>query len=229
MKKVFIKIFIIMMLLFIFDINTNAKTCEISEINRLTNLAKKIEFSKEVGIYNNPSPLCPDCKMAAYDIEALNMNDDLLVRIVDEENPNLYYNQFKKDKNNRYILKGYGSGQVSIYIYAFVENECSGRIIKRTTLKLPYYNPYTGNEECKNYPDFKYCKNEFLDYDLSYESFLKDLKSYQKEEEKANNFKLTSEYGTKGLIIILVIIFIVLGGITFGIIYFTKKKKREEL
>ena len=92
---------------------------------------------------------------------------------------------------------------------------------------MPYYNIFSEGEECKNYPDFKYCTT-WMENAVSRDIFNSELEKYiaagktvvePVNKEEKNNYVL----------IIVVIGLIILLGVIANIILVVKKRRRNSL
>ena len=151
--------FILFTLLFL-SFNVDA-SCNRDELERLRQLAEKVEFTYQHKI-EKVEEFDGVFDEITFDITALNLNSDLKVLIIND-----YYNddylEFKYNSNGYYTLTGFSNSQkVDVTFKAFVANECSGTTVYTKTINLPFYNTYLNTDECKQYPEFKYCK-EYLD------------------------------------------------------------------
>ena len=80
----------------------------------------------------------------------------------------------------------YSSGTISFDIYA-VDTSCSTDVLVTKSITLPTLNVYSVYDECKQFPNFKYCQM-WGDYAITDEQFTQELEEYK----KANNSVLKS-------------------------------------
>ena len=216
MKRIKYLLFVILLLL---SFNVKAETCESSEMTRLKELAKKVEFDYDYKI---------DGEEASFSINAVNLNEDLMVLII----KNYYagdYREFKGD--TKATLTGFSEGEkVVITIKAFVPNPCSGNTVTTKTIKLPYYNKYYDEEKCKGNEDFKYCK-ELIDRNINENEFNKQFELYLKnkeEKQKEEPEKKVEETNNLFIFIIVGIVLIIVIS-TFLIMSIIKRRRKNRL
>ena len=202
MKKIKYVLFLIL-IVFSFNVKAANDTCDRNEILRLKEIAKKVEFDYDYKVVN---------RVASFSIKAVNLNKEIKVRIIEDYYKGKY-REFKDDGSHTATLDDFSTGQkVPITITAYVSNKCSGEVLSKQTIKLPYYNYFYSPDRCKGNEDFKYCKlliTENIDeakFEKEFFTYLKAKIDNQIEEEKT-----TSEYNDKvRYIIIGVVSFIVL-------------------
>ena len=216
------------LILIIFSINVYADSCSNDELKRLKNIAEQVDITYEYEMKNKVINK-EEYVYVDFTIVASNLNKELQVN---HENDYLQgdYKEFKNDGKNFGRISGFIEGEkVTITIRAYTSNDCSGRILMKKTIKLPYYNYWKiANSTyymCKNYPEFKYCK-ELVDDKIEYEKFVDELNKYVSSlNVKENNdvSKDTSSDNNYYMIIGIV------GGIllVFIIIYVIWKKQRK--
>ncbi len=171
MKKIGYFLFIILIL---FTINVRAEDrCDATELKRLKELAKKVEFDYDYKMVNDK---------AVFSINAVNLNPDLKVMII-EDYFNDKYKEFKDNSTHTATLNNFQSGEkITITIKGYVSNWCSGRTLTTKLVKIPYYNYNYDEAKCKGHEDFKYCKL-LLDNNISKAEFDKQYELYLKRGE----------------------------------------------
>ena len=174
MKKIKYLLPIILLLL---TLNVKAdEKCQTSEYSRLKELAQKIEFDYDYILVDG---------VANFSIKAVNLNSDLKVIIIEDYYRDKY-KEFKDNSTHIATLNGFKSGErVAVTIKAFVPNWCSGTTLLTKTVKLPYYNYFYDENECKGNEDFKYCK-VLLDSNITQDTFNKEFEIYRTEKIKDN-------------------------------------------
>lgn len=218
MKKI---IFMISLILFTFTIDVKAiDECSSSELARLKELAGNVSFTYDY-YFNDLDEEDDSLGGAAwfnYKIEAHNLSEDLKVKIKGEET---YFTISEP------ILDEIGNGiTLNVEIYAYTTNLCSGKLLKIETIKLPYFNEYSLREECKEYENFKYCK-EFLKLDITDDEFVSEFEKYKEELKNQNQNDLDNDlkmfFNDYGIYIITAIFLVVVAIITFIIVKVMKK------
>ncbi len=216
MKK--IKYLILVMLVF-FTINVKAAdSCDTKELNRLKELAKKIEFDYDYTVVDGN---------ANFSIHAINLNEELKALIIKD-----YYNGDYREfiGNTEATLDGFTSGErIVITIKAFVPNACSGETVFTKTIKLPYYNIFYNEKDCTGFEDFKYCKpilnnnitqKEFYDSYLAYRAEILEKLNKKDEEVTSSNMDIYFLIGGAVLIIAIIVAYVS---------YVVKRNKRNKL
>ena len=167
-----------------------ADSCPSSELARLKNIAKHIEFAYDYEIkIKEGTESGSESQYADFKVTVTNLNKDLKVMI---ENDYLEsnYKEFINDGTNQGVLSGFSSGEeITITVRAYVDNDCMGTILLTKNIKFPYLNKYYASEECKNNPTFKYC-SKMLDNDITYEEFTNELGKFlgkQTNDDKTDN------------------------------------------
>ena len=215
MKKIKYLLLIILVLLS-FNVKAADDDCEKEEMNRLKELAKKIEFDYDYKLVDGT---------AVFSVSAINLNDDLKVLII-EDYLTSKYKQFKNDGTGKGTLNDFKSGEkVVITIKGYVANFCSGKTVTTKTVKLPYYNYYYDADKCKGYEDFKYCK-QLIDSNITKESYDNEFALYlkNKEAKQQEDVKDEEKDNTKIYIIIGVVSGVLAIGAITMIIRNVKKK-----
>ncbi len=107
-------------------------------------------------------------------------------------------------------------------------NPCSGQTILTKTIKLPYYNPYSDDDICKKYPDFKYCA-EFTTQKLTNDSVHSALKTYLNNLSQNTDNKINEEKMDWTIMIYIGIGIILLLALYLLIRFFVKQKRKNTL
>ena len=212
MRKIYLLLIIVV--LFSFNINVAGAECEKEEMTRLKELARKIEFDYDYKLVNDK---------AVFSINAINLNEDLEVLIV-EDYWSLNYKEFKDDGTKKGTLNNFNPGEkVVITIKGYVDNWCSGKTVLTKTVKLPYYNYFYDSEKCRGNEDFKYCK-QLIDSNITKESFENEFALYLKNKENKPKEEEKEKDNTTIYIIIGIVSGILAIGAIIMIIRNTKKK-----
>ena len=176
-------------LIYIFFICLNVSAlneCTSEEMTRLKELADNVSFQYKANV-EDVKLLEEDeymYKEAYYTIQAFNIDSSLKVHVKDSD---IYFSNQEDD------MSGFMNGEnVIIEFIAYTKNLCSGKVITTKTINLPYFNLFSLRNECKDYPEFKYC-SEYGDYSISEEEFLKELGIYQQNSGNSNNKNKDSE------------------------------------
>jgi len=218
MKK--IKYVLFAILLFI-SINVKADSnCEKSERTRLTELAKKVEFDYDYKLVDDK---------VEFSINAVNLNEDLKVVILNGDKFNDNYREFKDNSTHKATLDGFKAGEkVKITILAFVPNFCSYEELSEKTIKLPYYNYYYDEERCKGNEDFKYCKL-LIDNNISESEFERLFELYLKNKEEKEDKPVIKTDDNMGLYITIGTIVLAVVVVILIIVNIVNRRKRNRL
>lgn len=199
-------------------------SCQSEELKRLKSLANNVEISykeniKEEKVGDNIF------KDVSYSITAANLDKDIKVMIIND----LMSDNYKEFKSNTNMatLNGFKSGEkVTITILAFVSNGCSGKTLLTKNINLPYYNIFSEEDACKEYPEFKYCTT-WIENSVSRETFENELTKYI-DSIKSNNRTFEEEKIVfKPLYIIVIAIVLVF--IAIVVIVIIKKQKKKSI
>ena len=214
-----------MLFVFIFFINIVVKadtSCQSEELKRLKDLANNVEITYKENITEEKvgDNVFKDVN---YSITVTNLNNNIKVMIIDD----LMKDNYKEFKSNTNIatLNGFRSGEkVTLTIMAFVPNGCSGKTLLTRSINLPYYNIFSEGDECKAYPDFKYCTT-WIENTISRDTFDSEFTKYT-DSIKKNAETPNTEKGSNSLLSIILIIIVVL--IALGIVFYVVYQKHQK-
>ena len=176
MKKVSI---VVCLFLFFFMTNNivNAATCEREEKKRLKALAEKVEFTYDYELIETKDETGRVVEEPIFSITASNLNPELKVTIMEDYFQDKYQ-EFKDGNNTSASIRGFVAGEkIPITIYGFVPNGCSGIEVFKKYVKIPYYNSFSEDKRCEEYPDFKYC-SDLLSSTIKESVFEAEFKRY---------------------------------------------------
>ena len=220
MKKI-----IIFIVMFFVGLNVYAlDACTTSEMNRLNELAKNVEFktSYKFGAVDEEYK---DVSVS-YDIDIINFDNDLKITYV-----GLINDEEIEIKSSTKKLEGFLDGDtITFKIYAYTNNACIDKLLKTVKVNLKSVNRYYyfNKDKCSNYPNFNYCKEftdtlgiDFNEIDKEFDEYIKSLNT---KEQKDNEEKKNSSYipmligGSLGIVIAVVIVLVTI-----------KNKKKDDL
>ncbi len=211
-------------------LSVNAE-CTKEEINTLKQEANKIKVTyKHLGSNVDDEGTVVDYM---FSLTFSNINDDMYIRIDD------YNEEWKEVKNNKITIDKIATGKYRFSVYS---NSCQEKI-GDINVKLPKFNSYSLDPLCDgiNTDEFHLC-SKYLEYQPSYETFVKKIEEYKKIKEikPDDNINNTDDstftkilnqiinfitkyqiYIISALIVILIILVILIIG--------SKKKKRGVL
>ena len=210
-KKLIFSITLFLMVFLPYKVNA---LCSDSEIIRLQNIAKNINYSYEY-----------DETEEKFSITFTNLNDEIIIR---SSTTGRSYNGIKEIKINDFI-----SGNYKFNIYA-KDNKCTKDILATKYIELPYYNVFYNSELCDGINNYSYCQKwqkNSVSYDVWYSKVTKyrnSIKEVKKEEidnsglfDKIGN--IIMKFYVNYYYIILPLIIIILCSIIYA------KNKKEEL
>ena len=218
------RIFLLLLISFI-SVNVYAlRECNKNEKQRLRDLAEKVEFLYDYKLED----IVEDGRkitFANFSITASNLNPDLKVTIMEDYFLDKY-REFKDGDNSTATLDGFKTGEkVRITIYGFVPNACSGEEILKKTIKLPYYNSFSEDERCEEYPDFKYC-SDLIDNSIKESIFNDEFKrfvSVKTDDETIDIDKKNNSAVIIGVLISIISLLVVI------ISYILRRRKKYSL
>lgn len=215
---VYIFIILIIITFFVIPNTVYAATCTVSEFNLLKDKADKIEFNLDYKLVEVNDDLSENELVALYEITAYNLVEDLRVYVQYGNNDDYVWELKYSDKGYN-ILKDFNSGKLKIMIKG--KGICDGKTIKTDYLNLPYYNIFYDSDTCKNYPEFVYCRDKFVDEYINNVIFDRELEEYinrlDEEEDENNNNQNNNQSDYLESIIRILIVIVVFGGICYGL------------
>ena len=214
MRKIKYLLFVMLCCLF-----TNVKAvddCTTEEMNRLRELANKVEFKTNYEIKENEADKqagYSDYIDVIYTIDVINYNDDLKIYYIDLDNKK---NELEiKNLNNIYF---YENNKIQFQIYSYTDNLCTDELLRTITIDFPVYSRYYhyNKEKCQNNQEFKYCK-EFYDngnkttkeIEKLFEEFLNKDKNNNKLINSTVNYNIYIMIATVLILSALLIYFII--------------------
>ena len=228
MKKISYIIFTFLMLL-LSTLSVSA-SCTKEELDTLKEEASKVKVTyKHLGSNANDDGVIVDYM---FDLTFSNISTDMYIRIDD------YNEEWKEVKDNKIIINKIATGKYRFSIYS---NSCQEKI-GDISVKLPKFNSYSLDPLCEeiNTDEFPLC-SKYLEYQPSYETFVKKLEEYKKTKDikpednntqKGNSFteilskviSLITKYQLY-IVVVLAVVLIIL----IIIIIVNKRKKRGVL
>lgn len=152
-------------------LSVNAE-CTKEEINTLKQEANKIKVTyKHLGSNVDDEGTVVDYM---FSLTFSNINADMYIRIDD------YNEEWKEVKNNKITIDKIATGKYRFTVYS---NSCQEKI-GNINVKLPKFNSYSLDPLCDgiNTDEFPLC-SKYLEYQPSYETFIKKIEEYKKTQE----------------------------------------------
>lgn len=146
-------------------------SCSDSELIRLSNLAKNVQYSYT---YDDDKKL--------FTITFSNLTNEL--KLVN------YYDDKEYVANGEINIEKNSPGNYKFEIYSN-DNKCTYDVLISKYVQIPYLNRYKDEEQCKGIEDFKYC-SKWLSSDISYETWNSKVNEYRnnlKEKKQESNTK----------------------------------------
>ena len=124
----------------------------------------------------------------------------------------------------------YSSGTISFDIYA-TDSSCSTGKLLTKSVTLPTLNAYSYYDECKQFPNFKYCQL-WGDFSVTHDQFMKEFESYK---EDVNASLTSADDGDSEVLEIILetlsnnaFMFIFLGCVIIIVVIYSRLKKRRK-
>lgn len=214
-----------LLLIFCFSINVYAiENCNIEKIARLNELAKNVEFKYNYEIIEEKDE-DGAYKYAIYKINVLNMSNDLRISYIENEYQTI--NITVDELENMTFNQG---ANLEFTIYSYTTDMCTDRVLKKVSIKLPYYNDFfeANKDKCEQYREFKYC-NEFIDNPIDdAEVAIDEFNQYINSGNTSVISKKINSFFNSNILLILcscIVIFI----LVIVIFRFLKKRKEDEI
>jgi len=220
MKKYLL--FIMIMFFPFFNVYAEGE-CTTSELKRLREIASNVSFTYDYEIVEQKYTEYDEYtfKTAFYDITASNFNSEIKIRLKG-------YNDALFTETEP-VMGRFAAGEtVQIEIVAYTKNLCSGKVLLTKNIKLPHVNFASFYDECRDYPDFKYCK-EFANYDITRDEFLEKLDEYKKENNNIFDDPDVFDFFLKYQVYIYITGGVLIVGLITLIIILVNKRKKEDL
>lgn len=220
MKKI---VFVLLMLL---TFNVYADTCKSDELKRLKNIAEQVELSYEYKVSTIPYSDGQDVSFAEYAVVVSNLNKEIKVNWEEDFYAGVF-EEFKNDGTNTGRLSGYKDGENAVVVIrAYTNDACSGEILAKKSIKLPYLNPFYYQDICKTYSDFKYCQ-QIVDKSLTVDKFKSELNNYLKTNESNEKEDVNNNSNNSYYLIIIIAVIIVIFVLLISVII--KKRRKNQI
>ena len=194
------------------------EACTQSEMERLKELAKNVEFkpSYEISYVDDENKNVE----VNYKIQIINFDSDLRIEYTSK-----YEEEDTLKSDTKEITNLADGDKLTFKIYSYTTNLCTDEILKTVNVDLPKVNDYYyfNKEKCDDNKDFKYCKEFMNTDDLDFEDIDKEFEEYL----NPNIEELINKMDKK----IFIYIGIGVGVIVVGtiVIVCLKKKKKYDL
>ena len=205
MKKV---LFFFMFCAFVFTPLSVKAACDYNDQSELIELSKHIDYTYD---YKDD--------IYFFDVKLYNVVPELKIT---------YKEKDFLGTNNQVILRNINRDENRISVFGSASSKCPDFHVRDIDLELPIYNVYYESTDCKDYPDFNYCR-EFLSKEITDEEFNTALAEYIVDKEMSENSldseSILEEFLTKENIILLSVSFVILIIIIIFVVKTLKLKK----
>lgn len=188
--------------IFVSPLITHAE-CSYQRVAELSKIASNVQFSYSYDIGENGTP--------TFTMNITNITDDIYVEdhstgtILKTGEHNLVYNQY---------------GTTLKYDIFSNDPDCENEPLLTQNINLPNYNLFSSTENCKKYPNFKYCQTWMNTAALSQEKFSSELSKYVEQEENSDATQTNKNiidliYENIVLVIVIIIMIITIPSLMF--------------
>lgn len=233
-----IKYLIVLFLLLCININVQALSCPNNISKDLSHIASYVKANYDVKDNSETKTLTigNDSKdyiipNFTFEISVYNITSDIYVTIIDENNKksnNVYYND---TNDGTYTFTNNDFGTIYKYKIQIKSNKstCKNQVIRTINLIKPKYNAYSEYTYCKN-STILLCQR-FVTKDLgikSNEDFLNKIKvNNDKNKPIENKISDTLNEVFKNNLTLYIILFVVVIGISVGVILYLRKRSKN--
>lgn len=245
-----LRTFVLVVVLFLFNISPVMAVCDNSEMAKLRGIAVNIKTSyepvEEAVPENEFSP--PDGeedqeyeepKRLYHNVYIANLTEDVYVKVtnnVDKTVQTFHYS----DSDNGTVKFRWGRLELltkfTIEVYSSETTGCPNTKLYTHTLTTPYYNFYSENGICSKIPEFYLC-NKFLsvpsvgyyEFNELADKYYKDvLKKQEEEKEREEQEKKGfGEFVKEHAVVIIITTIVIIGaGATVTVIIVKKQRRR---
>ena len=216
----YLKIYLLIISLFLItSLKVEAyEACTQSEMERLKELAKNVEFkpSYEISYVDKENKSVE----VNYKVEIINFDSDLKIQYTSK-----YGEEDTIKSDTKEIIDLADGDKLTFKIYSYTTNLCTDEILKTVNVELPKVNDYYyfNKEKCDDNKEFKYCKEFMATDDLDFSEIDKEFEEYLNPSINEIINKLDKK--------IFIYIGIGVGIIVTGtvVIVYMKKKKKDDL
>lgn len=193
--------FLFLLCLALFPLGVKAE-CDYQRKADLQKIASNVQINSSYRLNENRVPI--------FTIELSNITPDIYV--VDN-----YGNTITPDSNK--VFEVYSGTSMTYNIYS-ADINCHGYSITTKYVKLQPYNKFYNSDECKEYPEFKYC-SLWYNADFSYNYLKKKLLEYKNSKDVVQPVQTDKQASVLLYVIVGFGLFI---SVIVAIIYLRRKK-----
>lgn len=194
----YLKLFIILTIIFIFVPAVNASECTNTEKVDLGKLATsvKVGYEEETGILNKGSFTPPegydeDNYVAEYyyfKVNFYNISENISIEIENDYNDEVKVINYEDTINGNYSFDWKHINQITKFTYKILgakETNCRTTVLKTGILTLPSYNRYYGHAKCEGHEKLEICQ-KYTNTVITNKVFESKMEKYLKEQDKEN-------------------------------------------
>lgn len=201
-------IFFIVFLISLFVGEVDADVCDNDDIAKLKEIAKLVTVTSDyIEEYEQ------DDNYGVYNVGVHGLTNEIYGELISSSSITSF--NYDDSDSNGDVEKEIISGKYKLYLYS---SNCDNTLLRKVEVALPVYNVFSTYDECKeiNENDLKVC-NKFLDENITYEDFIKNINEYKNKIDKNKGAKeesLITKYKyvfiIVGVVFVITIIFILI-------------------
>lgn len=196
--------------LFVFPIMSHAE-CDYQRMAELNKIASNVQFSYSYELDEKGKPI-------VY-VHVLNTTDDIYIDSLTASGLLVE----RLDNNKEITLDFFTSAGMTFNVYSNDIN-CQGEKLLTRYIEVPDYNFFYETDECKKYPDFKYCK--LWSNNVNHDVFYSELNDYINRNKNIDNS--SDGYGNHNNVTEYLNVYIIIGVLLASIIviFFYLRRRR---
>lgn len=198
----------IVFLISLFVGEVDADVCDNDDIARLKEIAKLVTVTSDyIEEYEKTD------NYGVYNVGVHGLTNEIYGELISSSSITSF--NYDDSDSNGDVEKEIISGKYKLYLYS---SNCDNTLLRKVEVVLPVYNFFSTYDECKgiNENDLKVC-NKFLDDNITYEDFIKNINEYKNKIDKNKGAKeesLITKYKyvfiIVGVVFVITIIFILI-------------------
>ena len=199
-KKILLTMF--GLLFFVLSAKTCFAACSNEELGKLKKEASKVKMVYEVQETEIPANaeaiaagLTEPLIRHSFNIKMINVTNNMKVEITNDIDSTKHVFNYSNTDNGVYTFNWSKLNRVAKFtykVYASSATNCLGEKLSTGYLTAPKYNTLSATQNCKDLPDYKYCK-QYIDFDIDFTEQVKMIEEYKKKmEEIATEMKPTT-------------------------------------
>lgn len=198
----------IVFLISLFVGEVDADVCDNDDMARLKEIAKLVTVTSDyIEEYEKTD------NYGVYNVGVHGLTNEIYGELISSSSITSF--NYDDSDSNGDVEKEIISGKYKLYLYS---SNCDNTLLRKVEVVLPVYNFFSTYDECKgiNENDLKVC-NKFLDENITYEDFIKNINEYKNKIDKNKGAKeesLITKYKyvfiIVGVVFVITIIFILI-------------------